>query len=233
MENNKSVENENVIVSMENSNTIIHARDAEEGKVYLSAVMKYKIKIIKKCFVNSSREDLTCTRVQVESETYPGILIDIAGGTELLPYVEEEHVTRIDSVKEIKKVVSSTESKSSKTNKTSQIINGSQINKYKGEVTNMEPKVKNPRSKVIDQLLLTASATPDANYWESVADEVIKAGCDTEDKRKSIISQAKARHNWYFVKGIVNPLSKPVAEATTVTEQVVEEPAEESVEEAK
>lgn len=77
---------------MDSNSKIILAQNAEEGKTYLSAVMKYKIKIIKRHLYNDSDGKTECSSVTVEAENCPNRQISISGGTELIEYSEATHV---------------------------------------------------------------------------------------------------------------------------------------------
>ena len=69
------------------------------------------------------------------------------------------------------------------------------------------PRQKNPRSAIIDQMLLDTPAGTEP-VWEDIATKVIVEGRAPEAKRKAVVSQAKTRYKWYTEEGKKNPLDK-------------------------
>lgn len=154
---------------------IILARDAQPGKTYLLAGMYYSITIVKK--YGDDQEYVSSVLVQSEREPFRQIAI--AGGTELIEFDEALHVSpAVDSA--------------------------TGFSKQSSRKGSSMPQQKNPRSKVIDKLLAETKAGTEPD-WEAIAAEVIKQGCAPQDKKKSIISQAKVRYKWYTSEGKQNP----------------------------
>lgn len=177
----------------ETDKKMICASDAIVGNTYLTAGMYYKVKIIS---INGNPEAGYIASVTVESETDPLRRIQISGDTKLIEFNEKLYKPILIPVRE-------------------KVDKKERINKEKANM----PQQKNPRSKIIDQMLFETSSgvIPD---WEAIATAVIEAGCAPEEKRKSIISQSKTRHKWYMVEGKINPMSgaAPVSEESSDTE---------------
>lgn len=71
-----------------------------------------------------------------------------------------------------------------------------------------KPTEKVPRSQIIDRELLRYKKGEEVD-WNAIASKVIQAKAAPEDKRTSIINQAKTRFKWYTVEGKKNPAAAP------------------------
>lgn len=160
------------------SETVIKAQDALEGEIYLTTYMKYKVKVLRKHYAGD-----VCTRVSVEAETYPGRVLDISGGTELIPFNNELHTLNNNNKRK------------------------DEMDTNQNQSAAVAAVKKPSRAKVIDKELLTAGDSPTAEFYEALATKVLSAcgETDTEDKRKAIITQAKVRWSWYYKQGKPNP----------------------------
>jgi len=172
---------------MPENDKIIKAEDAEEGKVYLSSVMKYKIKIIKKFFTLDGTGKNSCQRVTVSSDSYPGTNIDISGGTELIEFDSKQYTP-----------YPSTPSHNARTNIKSQ----SYINNIKENVMSTDnPKMGKPEmikmgkpkmSKIIYPMLESGNFTP-----EQIAEEVVKEFPERGGENLSkLISMIKGQYTY-------------------------------------
>jgi hypothetical protein len=160
----------------------VEAKDAAIGQTYLHASQFYRIKVLKK---EGEDEKGDVSSVLVESESEPLRPITISGATQLLRYSEELH-------KPIR-----TRNHKTRTS-----------NHKKESTMSKKPVAKGtvPRSSIIDRELLRCKGK-EAPNWDAIASTVIKAKPAPENKRASIISQAKVRYAWYSKGGKKNPAS--------------------------
>lgn len=152
----------------------ILARDAEVGKTYLTALL-YKVEIIKKNGI-----DLGCTSVTVKSETTPGTNLNIAGGTELIPYDDNLYVPPTKN--------GDVETEKSSKQKTKQTKGETPMSKQKST----EPRVK--MSDIITPMLLEGKSP------EEIVNKVIAADPSKETERANLIKQIKGPRKYNLIK---------------------------------
>lgn len=197
---------------------IVEAKDAVVGRVYLSASMRYKIKIIK---IDMSGDIVTS--VTVQSESSPSSSIRISGGTELIEYdetlhkvIEKENLEGVGIIKKAEDIETKPIVKEFLDNKLTNIT------KNDKDITMPESK-KIPRSKIIDSLLYANQLEGSKPDFNAIATAVIEQGSATEVDRKNIVYQASVRYSWYTKGGKVNPASKVVEGNVTIQETSQEE----------
>jgi len=152
----------------------ICARDAEVGKTYLTVGMLYKVTIKMK-----NGMELGCTSVSVVSETSPAHPLNIAGGTELIPYEDDLYIPLNNVIPD-------------KTNNTKDKTTP------KGETPMKTPKEKGePHTKmsdIITPMLLEGKSA------EEIADSVIAGSPDKAGDRANLIRQIKGPRRYNLVK---------------------------------
>jgi hypothetical protein len=162
----------------------ILAKDAVVGEVYLTTVMRYKIKVLRK----------EGNQIIVSSELHPGKEIKIFAHTELLLVTPDQVDPKPAVIPEDSKEEEIIDSEDT-LNTSIQTI---------GEPTMAQNK--NPRSVIIDTELLKYKKG-DEVPWNKISDKVISAGKGTEKDAKNIINQARVRFKWYTEQGKTNPQS--------------------------
>jgi len=151
----------------------ILARDAEIGKTYLTALL-YKVEIIKK-----NGEEFGCTSVTVKSETTPGTNLNIAGGTELIPFDDDLYVPPTQD-----------STPATKSNKAKE----KQTPGEKPMATKKENTSKIKMSDIITPMLL-AGDDP-----ETIADKVIAADSSRAGERAALLRQIKGPRRYNLIK---------------------------------
>ncbi len=160
------------------------AKYAKEGKDYLlvlspSSIYKLTIKRI------SKTDDNTCNSVSVIDERHPGQIISISPETSLLEWDDELY----NKIKKTRK------------NDTKVVINHKKVKQTKESTM---PRTANPRSKVIDELLLKVQEGEKPDF-QKIASDVVSALSLPEEDTKKVIAQARVR--WYNLKKEKNPIN--------------------------
>lgn len=177
----------------------VYAKDAEEGKEYLTVGMMYKIKIVK---INGS--DMGCTSVTIESETnLDNKRLNIAGGTELISYDKNLHIPPEASPQ----VTTPTEEKTETTSsvkaeeKTATLAPASTEEKKETSASAETEKTIKPKkvnmSNIINPLLLEGK--PAEDIANAVITEVTKEGAEAPDKA-ALIRQIRGPRRYNLIK---------------------------------
>ena len=164
----------------------ILAKDCKIGETYLlvlapSSIYKIVIKSINIGFDN------VISSVGINDERYPSKLINISGDSPLVEWDEQLYNNSKKQRSEKREEI-----KISNSNNFVKKVNKSQ------EVKSMSQN-KNPRSKVIDELLAQVVDGTTPNFQE-IALKVIKEVNGSEEDLKKVTSQIRVRH-WTFTKG--------------------------------